>query len=465
MKPKMDVRDLRERILKDPILTKLSNLTKERKISFFLVGGYIRDLFLSTHRIDYDFTLPKEASPFLSTIEEAFKIRFFRVGKEETDTITYRTVKKEMSMDITFFQGQTIEEDLQRRDFTINAIAFSLCDVTFHWVKEAFEDIENKVIRTVSDSSIDQDPLRMLRAIRYLCTLEGFVIDPALKEEISLKRVLVAKLPKERIKMELDRIFLSPFPAIGMKSLHELGLLLTLMPELKGLENLDQNEHHHLNVLSHTFLMIEKIFWASKWTALKERNISLTQEDWLSLYYASLFHDLGKQDTYLKNGKGKVHFYDHESHSYKRAEGIMERLRFSNQMKNRILRLIQNHMRILNLSKETKETALKRLVNQMGDETPLLVLHTLADKEASRGILSAEIDDVIEGHCLRVLELFKEKDIVYPSPLLNGHDVMALGYPSGPRVGEILNLILEKQLEGEIKTRDEALRVLKERFG
>jgi tRNA nucleotidyltransferase/poly(A) polymerase len=211
--------------------------------------------------------------------------------------------------------------------------------------------------------------------------------------------------------------------------------------------------------------MIEKISWASQWTALKERNISLKQEDLLSLYYASLFHDLGKQDTYLKNGKGKVHFYDHESHSYKRAEGIMERLRFSNQMKNRILRLIQNHMRILNLSKETKETALKRLVNQIGDETPLLVLHTLADKEASRGILSTEIDEVIEGHCIRVLELFKEKDIVHPSPLVNGHDVMALGYPSGPRVGEILNLILEKQLEGEIKTRDEALRVLKERFG
>ena len=90
----MDVKHLREEILKDPILIKMSNLAKERKISFFLVGGYIRDLFLLTHRIDYDFTLPKEASSFLSTIEEAFQIRFFRVGREETDTIAYRTVKK-----------------------------------------------------------------------------------------------------------------------------------------------------------------------------------------------------------------------------------------------------------------------------------------------------------------------------------------------------------------------------------
>ena len=143
----------------------------------------------------------------------------------------------------------------------------------------------------------------------------------------------------------------------------------------------------------------------------------------------------------------------------------MERLRFSNPMRNKILRLIQNHMRIFNLSQETKETALKRLVNQVGDEIPLLVLHTLADKEASRGILSIQIDEVVEGHCLRILELFKEKEIVHPPSFINGHDVMALGYSSGPKVGEILNFIRVKQVEGEIRTREEALKVLREKFG
>jgi poly(A) polymerase len=121
-------------------------------------------------------------------------------------------------------------------------------------------------------------------------------------------------------------------------------------------------------------------------------------------------------------------------------------------------------MRILNLSSETGESALKRLVNQIGEEMPLLVLHTLADKEASRGILSIQIDEIVEGHCLRLLQLFAQKDIVHPPPLLTGHDVMALGYPSGPKVGEILNYIREKQVEGEIKTREEALEVLKVKF-
>jgi poly(A) polymerase len=461
----MDINQVREKIHKDPILSKLSGLSKEKKIPLFLVGGYLRDLLLEIPGKDYDFILPKDAASFIETIEEALRLHFFKVGKEEMNTTTYRIIKEDMSIDLTFLQGETIEADLQRRDFTINAIAFFFQDETFHWVEGSLEDIEKKLIRTVSNHSIDQDPLRMLRAIRYLCTLDGFVMDKGLKEEISLKKEKILSLPGERIKTELDQILLSPRPAIGMKSLHESNLLLTLFPEFKGLENLGQNEHHHLDVLSHTLLMFEKISWASEWVARNHQGVSLIEEDWLSLYYAALFHDIGKQDTYSKDEKERVHFYYHESFSVQAAERIMERLRFSNQMKNKILHLIKNHMRILNLSWETKETALKRLVNQVGDETPLLVLHTLADKEASRGILSIQIDEVVENHCLRILKLFNEKDVVHPLPFITGHDVMALGYSSGPSVGEILNFIHQKQIEGEIKNREEALQVLRERFG
>ncbi len=93
----------------------------------------------------------------------------------------------------------------------------------------------------------------------------------------------------------------------------------------------------------------------------------------------------------------------------------------------------------------------------MGDETPLLVLHSLADKEASRGTLSLQNDEVVESHCLHLLELFGQKEILHPPPLITGHDVMALGYSAGPRVGEILSFIRQKQVVGEIKTREEAI--------
>jgi putative nucleotidyltransferase with HDIG domain len=468
----MDVKRIEKEMLQDLILSKLSNLAKEENVPLYLVGGYIRDLFLGIHRPayrqagkDYDLTLPKEASSSIERIEETLHLHFFKVGKEETGTATYRIIKEDMSLDLTLFQGRTIEEDLQRRDFTINAIAFSLRDNTFHWSKRTLEDIEKKVIHVVSNQSIDQDPLRMLRAIRYLCTLDGFVMDKALEEEISLKKEQIKKIPGERVKIELDQILLSPRPSVGMEVLYESGLLLTLLPELKELENLGQNEHHHLDALSHTLLIIEKIPWASEWMALHERGISLDQENRLSLYYSALFHDIGKKDAFSKDEEGRVHFYHHESFSYQAAERIMERLRFSNIMRNKILRLIQHHMRILNLDQETKETALKRLVNQIGNETPLLVLLSLADKEASRGILSTERDEIVEDHCLRIIKLFEQKEIVHPPPLINGDDVMSLGYPSGPKVGQVLNFIRQKQVEGEIKTREEALVLLKKQFG
>lgn len=461
----MDLIQAREEMGHDPMLSQLSKLAKEKNVPLFLVGGYLRDLLLGTRAKDYDFALPKKASSFIETMEEMLHLHFFKVGKEEISTISYRIIKESLSIDLTFLQGEAIEEDLERRDFTMNAVAFCLKDETFHWAEGALQDIGKKLIRTVSSRSIDQDPLRMLRAVRYFCTLEHFAIDDELKEEITSKKEKIFNVPAERIRTELDQILLSPQPAVGIKSLYEFNLLFSLFPELKGLRSLGQDEHHHLDALSHTLLIIEKIAWALEWVARNCQEISLPPEGMLCLSYAALFHDIGKQDTYSKDEKGKVHFYYHEAFSVRSAEKIMERLRFSNLMKDNVLHLVKHHMRILNLSWETKETALRRLVNQIGDETPLLVLLSLADKEASRGILSVQNDEVVETHCLRVLELFKEKDIVHPPPLITGHDVMALGYSPGPRVGQILSFIRHKQVEGEIQNRGEALSMLKEKFG
>jgi tRNA nucleotidyltransferase/poly(A) polymerase len=459
----MALKDLERELLKDSILLRLSSLAKKEKVPLILLGGYLRDLWLSRQRRDYDFALPREASFFITFIETAFGIRFFRVGKDE-ETTTFRLVQPDMSIDITFLQGQTLAEDLLRRDFTINTLAYSLEDGSWHWAEGALHDIENRRIRTVTDRSIERDPLRMLRAIRYLCTLDDFFMDQNLEEEISSKRDLISNIPGERVRMELDRIVLSPRQANGMRSLFETGLLTCLFPELRGLQDLGQDEHHHLGALSHTLLAMEKIPQAIEWARSKRKKFSLSEEDLISLSYAVLFHDIGKHDTFSKDERGRVHFYHHEVFSCQAAEGIMERLRFSNPIRYRVLRLIRNHMRILTLSPLTRETALKRVVHEMGDETPLLVLHSLADKEASRGPLSRENDEGVEKHCLHLLELFGQEEIIHPPILVTGHDVMALGYSAGPRVGEILSSIRLKQVEGEIKTREEAMAFLRDNF-
>ena len=460
----MDLTSIQDSILQDSVLSRLASLARARDIPLFLVGGYIRDLLLGAHRQDYDLSLPREAFSFIPVIEEALGLHFFKIGKEELGIATYRFMRSDLSIDLTLFQGRTIDEDLRRRDFTMNAIAFSLRDKTFHWVEGALDDVEKRVIRAVTPQSIDQDPLRMLRAIRYLSTLDGFELNGNLADEITLKKNQIETIPGERIKMEIDRILLSPRRNLGMNMLSESSLLLTLLPELRGLEPLGQGEYHHLNVLSHTLLALDRLSWASGWLHARTQEIAFSEEDRLSLSYAALFHDLGKQDTYFKNEAGRIHFYDHEAHSCRLAEGIMERFRFSNSMRTKVLQLIKNHMRILNFSEETKDAALRRLVNQMGDLTPLLVIFTLADKEASRGILSVPRDAVVESHCLRVMDLFQQEEIVHPPPLITGRDVMALGHSPGPRVGHILNVIRERQVVGEIRTREEALKVLKEEY-
>jgi poly(A) polymerase len=458
----MDESCLTSAILSDPLLARLSALAREEDQPFYLVGGTLRDLFLGRASRDYDFALPGEAGTFVPLVERTLGVRFFKVGKEETETVTYRFIKEQLSIDVTFFQGKSLDDDLQRRDFTVNALAYSLRDLTFHRASSALDDLRDRVIRTVSLQCFDQDPLRMLRAVRYLCTLDGFRLAPGLAEEIRLKRGLIGRIPPERIRPELDQIFLSRRPGEGIRTLYDTGLLLILFPELSGLETLGQNGYHHLNALGHTLLAMEKAEWALAWIGSNTPEIGFHREDLLALYYALLFHDLGKQETYSRTQEGTVHFFRHEAFSAALAARIMDRLRFSNHLRGRVLRLVDQHMRVVNLSRDASEGALRRLVNQMKDDLPTLVLHSLADKEASRGVLAIDIDATVEGHCLRLLDLSRQSEIVRPPALVTGHDVLALGCRPGPRVGEVLQFVRQKQVTGDVKTREEALCLLRD---
>jgi poly(A) polymerase len=448
----MNLHDLKTEIVKDPILSTLTNLVKRENVPFFLVGGYLRDLWLGIKRKDYDFTLPREASSFISAIETAFGFRFFKAGKG-AETVTFRVMKEGISMDIAFFQGQDIREDLRRRDFTVNALAFSLGDEEWHWTEGTLEDLRDRRIRSVSDLSLDRDPLRMLRAIRYVCTLHDFSMVDALREEISSKKDLILTIPGERIRMEFDRILLSQGSFAGISLLFDTGLLFTLLPEMEEMENLGRDKHHRSGVLPHPLLAAEKIAQAMEWMRTKAGDFSFLPDDVHCLYYATLFHDIEKQDTHLRN-RGAA----------SPTEAIMERLRFSNLLKARVLHLIRNHTRVLDLPSGTKETALKRLVHELGEALPLLVIFSLAHKEASSGGLSGGSEDIVEALCLHLLDLFRQEEVVHPPDLISGNDVMALGYQAGPGVGRILSIIRGKQVEGEIKTREEALRILREQF-
>lgn len=456
----MDIKKIEE----DHILKKLSIISQETRTPIYIVGGYIRNLLLDkTDKLnDYDLAIPHQASSIIPLIEESLGIHFFKIG--DKDTINYRYIKEEFSIDLTFLQGDSIKEDLQRRDFTINALAYSLLEKKLYWIEGTFEDIEKKVIRATTKSSIENDPLRMLRAIRYLCTLKGFSLDQNLYIEILNKKDLIENVAKERIKMEMDYILLSPKPDLGLETLYKTGLLFKIIPEFNGLENIGEDDRKSIDVISHSILTLKYIPWSLKWFENRGRNIILSSQDRLSLFWASLMHDIGKKDTYSKDENGKIHFYHHEKLSAEIAKKIMERLRFSNHLKEKVLELVRNHMRILNLTGSVKDNTIKKLINKMGQDITLLLLLTMADREAWRTTLNKEINDDVEITCLRILELSDQSEIIDPPKLITGHDILALGYTSGPIIGEILNLIREKQLDGEIKTRKEALDFIKNRF-
>ena len=210
------IKEIINKIFEDPFLSSLSSLAKEKNIPIFLVGGYIRDFFLGLHRKDYDFALPKEASSFIPMIEEILHLHFFKIGKEEMNTTTYRMIRKDMSIDLTLFQGETIEEDLQRRDFTINAIAFSLRDETFHSVEGSHGGYQEQD---------DSDRVKTIDRSGPFAHASGHPISSApskassstrgLEEEISLKKEEIKKITW---RADQDGDWIRSFSPLGRRS-------------------------------------------------------------------------------------------------------------------------------------------------------------------------------------------------------------------------------------------------------
>ncbi len=202
-----------EKIHRDRVLITLASIAKREKVELYLVGGIIRDLTLGRGRQDYDFVLQQRNMTFVHKFRQELKGHLFSMGKDEKQRV-YRILTGNEILDFNVIDGSTIGEDLQKRDFTINAMAYSLHEHRFYFHPGAEEDIDKKLIRMVSSRGFDRDPLRMIRGVRYLCILEGFRWDEKTKGIIRRKPSLVRSISVERIKMEMDRILLSPKPSL-----------------------------------------------------------------------------------------------------------------------------------------------------------------------------------------------------------------------------------------------------------
>jgi tRNA nucleotidyltransferase/poly(A) polymerase len=453
--------EARQRILADPVIEQVAKVARQQKMPLYLVGGAIRDILLKRKVKDYDFVLIKLEMPFLDQLRNLLAASLFPMGKGRQEQV-YRLVRDEQTIDFAVMKGDDIVQDLVKRDFTINAVAYAFAEGRFYADPKAINDIKEGRIALVSPRALQADPLRMLRAIRYRCTLPGFDLIEPLKEEIARHSELLSDAARERIRAELDEIILSPLPAQGLWLMHELGLLSCIFPELTPLEALPQGRHHLTDALSHTIEVVGEVDRLSR-----EGNpfsFRPTEEDSLILGYAALFHDLGKPATQSIDEQGEVHFYGHPEQSSCLAQGIMRRLKFTNRVRDGVVLVVENHMRILTLATgEPLDKALRRLIHAMGEEIRLLLLLGLAET-GSKGNGEREEQRRFMDLCRRIWDLYEREDLISPEPLLRGRDLLAMGHAPGPRMGEILNEVRERQIAGELRNKEEALRFVQEQY-
>lgn len=423
----------------DQTVHDIINIIEKNKEEAYIVGGCIRDMIMGKTPKDWDIT----TSALPGQIVDLFKETSFKTIDLSKNHGTIVLLKNGKSYEVTTFRTEkeytdhrhpdqvefvkALEKDLERRDFTMNALAYSeskgLVDL-FH----GQVDINNKIIRCVGNpmKRFNEDALRILRGIRFSSQLD-FEIDNRTFEGMKKQVELIKFISMERIQNEFNKIILSNQPSKGVLQLKKVAALDFIIPELKKTYNFNQhNPNHHLDVFEHSLAVLEH-------TPKK-----------LSLRLAAIFHDIGKPDTFFKDDSGIGHFYDHEKKSLEITENILKRMKYSNEIIIKTLKIIDEHMTVYN--DKFSDKAVKRLMKRI---EPLsideLVAFQIADIKATA---NPEKFKHVIALKKRVEAIKNRKEPLSIKDLeINGNDLMNLGVPEGKEIGNILNYLFEIVLE------------------
>jgi len=426
--------------------TALKILTQIRTAGFtaYFAGGSVRDKRLGRAAKDYDIATsarPEQIEALFQktvAVGKAFGVIVVVEDGTETEVATFRAdggYQDGRRPDSVEFCGA--EEDAKRRDFTVNGMFYDpLEDNVIDYVGGR-EDLKKKIIRAIGDPDrrFAEDHLRMLRAVRFAHTL-GFEIDPATRAAIQKHAPDLAKISAERIENEFSRTLTESLrPGDALKELVELGLMKFIIPEILPMIGQEQPPEFHPegDVFVHTCIML-----------------NLMKNPTRALAYSVLLHDVGKPLTAFM-GEDRVRFHGHERKSAEMSEGILRRLKLPSKEIKQILIAIDGHMRFKDVQKMNKST-LRKL---MGAETfdMELELHRV-DCSGSHGLLDNYT------FLLEKAEEMKNEPIL-PERWITGKDLKELGVGSGPKMGQLIQLAYDAQLEGRFETRDTLLAWLK----
>ena len=415
----------------------------------YIVGGAVRDILMGKSANDWDFTTNATPEQILKVIpgglyNNQFGTVFTDNPDEENKPHEITTFRKEEGYSdarhpdkVTW--GKTLDEDLSRRDFTINALALDKNSKVIDLFKGQ-EDIKSKLVRAVRDPNerFSEDALRMMRAVRIAAEL-GFTVEEKTFEAIKKNASLINKIAKERVKEELFKIIASPNPYEGILLFKNSGLTAEILPEFDkcfGVEQKSPGRHHIYDVGNHLLMALK--FCKSTDPVTR---------------FATLIHDIGKPQTYKKLANGTITFYNHEMVSTRIAENIADRLRFSKKERDKFVTLVRWHQ--FTVDEKQTDNALRRFLRNVGLEN---VEDMLALRVGDRlGGGARETSWRLEEFKKRLLEVQKQPFSIHDLKI-DGNDVMKeLKLKPGPEIGKILESLFEKVVNKEIPNEKAAL--------
>ncbi|MCE5198407.1 MAG: CCA tRNA nucleotidyltransferase [Armatimonadota bacterium] len=439
----------------DQVIDKLRRATEHSPYQgrLYLVGGIVRDKFLNAPSDeDIDIVLEGDAAElaeflYAKGVASHPPVTYARFGTamvivdgRQVELVGARKESYHPSSRKPYTEPGTIMDDILRRDFTINTLLENLhTGEVLDLTGTGRTDLANKIIRTPVNPELTfaDDPLRMLRAVRFAARL-GFAIDKETYAAIHSCAYRLNIVSAERIREEFIKILMSRAATQGMEMLRETRLLSSFAPELAVMYGVTQNIYHLYDVWTHTMKTLE----------------SIPAESGIILRLAALMHDVGKVETRSVDPSGAVHFYDHQRVSAEIAGHIMRRLKFSNSEIREIQFLISMHLRVGEYDQQWSDAAVRRLVREAGGHLQDLVTLTEADKAAANPAMPSVDLDTFRTHVNRIRAGLAGQRICSP---LDGREIIELlDIEPGPQVGQIKDYLEHEIIEGNLLPGDKS---------
>jgi len=474
------------------LLSRLNNFLAEQGVQSYLVGGFVRDVMLRRDTADIDIAVAADALEIAPRVADAFGGKYVLLDKINRVGRVVLTDKDRWEIDFSTIEN-SIEQDLGRRDFTIDAMAVDLgylgencADVLLIDPFHGEVDLRSGVLRAVAENTFESDAARLLRAVRLAAEL-GFTIDEETEALIQRYSHLISSVAGERAREELLRLLAVPQAGQLLLYLDKLGLLTSLIPELAQMKGVSQPKEHFWDVFDHSVrvvVAVDFLLRQGKWEYADEE--VLTYAPWsemLTQYFdqtvssgstrrtllklAALLPPTAKPQTKAIDAGGRMRFLGHANEGAIIASGILERLRFSAKEIRLVETMVKHHLRPVQMShgELPSHRAIYRYFRDTDDASIDTLFLSLADHLATRG--PQLIPTHWRGHT-RIVEYvldqrFNKETLVVPPKLVDGHDLISVfGMSPGPRVGELLEIVREAQASGELTTREEILSFIRD---